>query len=196
MPQLSQADRARRWRTLPNALSLLRLLLIPPLFAAILLGDPGIALGCFALAVASDLLDGHLARRLGQASSLGGLIDHAVDAGFVSLGLAALAARGVVPALLPPLIAVAFLQYALDSRLLTARGLRGSALGRWNGIAYYALLATPLVRDALGLGWPAAPLVHAIAWALVASTLLSILDRLRLLLRARAALRVGSDARG
>src|SRR5262245_33612904 len=126
----------RRWRTLPNALSLLRLLLIPPLVAAIELGKPALAVACFALAVASDLLDGHLARRLSQATSFGGWIDHAVDAAFVALGLAALAGAGSVPALLPALIAIAFLQYALDSRLLSADGLRGSALGRWNGIAY------------------------------------------------------------
>ena len=179
------AARARRWRTLPNALSLLRLLLIPPLCAAIQLGAARAALFCFGLAVASDLLDGHLARRLAQASSLGGLIDHAVDAIFVCFGLAALAATAAIPSLLPPLIAIAFLQYALDSRHVSWRGLRGSALGRWNGIAYYALLATPLVRDALGLGWPGSALVHALGWALVASTALSMLDRLRLLWRSR-----------
>ncbi len=180
------AARARRWRTLPNALSLLRLLMILPLCAAIQLGDARAALFCFGLAVASDLLDGYLARRLEQTTSLGGLIDHAVDAGFVSLGLAALAATGVVPALLPPLIAIAFLQYALDSRWLSARGLRGSALGRWNGIAYYALLAAPLVRDALDLGWPTAVLVKSLGWALVASTAVSMLDRMRLLYRSRS----------
>jgi hypothetical protein len=91
----------------------------------------------------------------------------------------------VLPVALAPLIALAFAQYALDSKLMRSRGLRGSALGRWNGIAYYVIVAVPVVRDALGLGWPGAGLVRALGWALVVSTLLSITDRLRLFARAR-----------
>ena len=89
--------------------------------------------------------------------------------------------------LLPVLIACAFLQYAVDSRLLAARGLRASALGRWNGIGYYVIVGTPVLRDALGLGFPAAGLVLALGWGLVASTGLSMADRLRRLVRARRA---------
>jgi hypothetical protein len=96
---------------------------------------------------------------------------------------------------LAPLIGVAFLQYALDSKLMRSRGLRASALGRWNGIAYYVIVAVPVVRDALGLGWPGAGLVRALGWALVATTLLSISDRLRLLARARGSSGAGRAAR-
>jgi hypothetical protein len=63
-------------------------------------------------------------------------------------------------------------------------GLLGSALGRWNGIAYYVAVAVPLVRDALALGWPGPALVRALGWGLVATTALSMLDRSRRL-RAR-----------
>ena len=85
----------------------------------------------------------------------------------------------VLPAALPPLIALAFLQYSVDSRLPGGRALRGSSIGRWNGIAYYVIVAVPIVRDALALGWPAAGLVTALGWGLVVSTLLSMGDRLR-----------------
>jgi hypothetical protein len=60
-----------------------------------------------------------------------------------------------------------------------------SRLGRWNGIAYYVIVAVPLVRDALALAWPGAELVMALGWALVASTLASMIDRLRMLTRHR-----------
>jgi hypothetical protein len=107
------------------------------------------------------------------------------DAAFVSLGLAALALRGEGPALLPALVALAFLQYTLDSRVPLGRPLRASALGRWNGIAYFVPIGTVVVRDALGLAWPPAGLVRALGWLLAASTLLSMADRALALRRAR-----------
>ena len=166
------------WLTRANVLTLLRLLLTPLLAAAMLRGEPRAAALAFALAVASDLADGPLARRLGEVSPLGALLDHAVDASFVAVGHAGLAAGGAVTPLLPALIALAFAQYALDSRSRGAAP-RASALGRWNGIGYYAALGVPLVRDALGLAWPGPGLVSALAWLLVASTLVSMLARLR-----------------
>ena len=114
-------------------------------------------------------------------SSFGGFADHAADATFVVIATAALARTGVLPAVLPWLIAAAFVQYALDSRALSASGLFPSRLGRWNGIAYYVIAAIPIVRDALALDWPGAALVSALAWLLIASTIASMVDRLRLL---------------
>ena len=167
--------------TRANALTALRLCAAPAIAFAICAGRTGVALGLFAIAVASDLLDGRVARRFGESSPLGGLLDHATDALFVSAGLGALAAGGLVPALLPALVLAAFAQYALDSHLRAASpgaGLRASALGRWNGIAYFVLLGIPVVRDGLGLAWPGALAVHALGWALVATTLVSMGSRL------------------
>jgi phosphatidylglycerophosphate synthase len=165
------------WATRANALTLLRLLAAPALVAAVLGHSPVVAGLLFALAVATDLADGWVARRYGEASPLGGLADHTVDALFVTAGCAAWAVRGELPLLLPCAIALAFTQYALDSR--PAPRLRGSSLGRWNGIAYFVAVGIPTVRDALGLDWPPAGWVRAIGWLLLVSTLLSMLDRLR-----------------
>jgi phosphatidylglycerophosphate synthase len=175
------------WRTRANLLTLLRLLAAPAFAHEIAAGRPLAASALFALAVASDLADGVVARRFGEASAFGAVADHAVDAIFVASGAAALAFTGVLPAPLPALIALAFAQYALDSRVLAASGLAASALGRWNGIAYYVIVAVPVVRDALGLAWPPAGLVRGLGWALVATTLASMLDRLRRLAAARRA---------
>jgi phosphatidylglycerophosphate synthase len=147
------------------------------LAASVAQGRPGAACALFALAVASDFADGRVARRFGEASPLGGLLDHVADASFVVAGLAALAWRGVVPAVLPLAIAAAFVQYVLDSRALAGRQLRASALGRANGIAYYALLGDAVVRDGLGLAWPASGLLRAAGWLLAGTTALSMLDR-------------------
>jgi hypothetical protein len=76
-----------------------------------------------------------------------------------------------------------------DSRLgfVRGEGLRASSLGRWNGIAYYVIVAVPVVRDALGLGWPGRRLVMALGWGLVATTGVSMVDRLRRLAASRRA---------
>jgi cardiolipin synthase len=167
----------RTWSTRANAITLLRLVAAPVLVAAIGSGHALAAAGVFALAVATDLADGWVARRYREETPLGGLVDHGVDALFVTTGCAALAFRGDLPLVLPAAIAFAFTQYVLDSR--PSPRLRGSSLGRWNGIAYFVALGTPVVRDAIGLGWPSTPWVRGFGWLLVASTVVSIVDRLR-----------------
>jgi phosphatidylglycerophosphate synthase len=178
-------------RTRANALTALRLVCGPLLVLALLERAALAAALLFWLAVASDLLDGRVARRFGESSALGGFLDHVTDAAFVSLGLAALALRGEAPGLLPLLVALAFVQYTLDSRMQAKRAatdgaepdvreggaLRASALGRWNGIAYFVPIGTVATRDALALAWPGRSLVLALGWALVATTLLSMADR-------------------
>jgi phosphatidylglycerophosphate synthase len=169
----------RTWLTRANGLSLLRLLVAPALAVAVADGAAVAAAALFWLAVATDVADGRVARRMGEVTPYGRHLDHAADATFVTAGTAALAWTGALPVALPPLIAVAFLQYAFDSRSLAFRGLRPSRLGHWNGVAYYVIVAVPVMRDALGLAWPGAALVQAFGWLLVASTLVSMTDRLR-----------------
>lgn len=177
----------RRVVTAANFATAMRLLAAPLLALAIHGGFPRAAGLLFALGVATDFLDGWAARRFGEASSGGRTFDHATDALFVAAGLASLASRGEVPVWLAPLVVLAFLQYAVDSRLWAGRSLRPSALGRWNGISYYVLLGIPVVRDAVGLTWPPAALVRALGWLLVATTLFSIAARLVALSRGGSA---------
>ncbi len=169
---------AGTWLTLANAITLVRLGLAPVHALLILGGSWGAAFVCFWIAVFTDYIDGRVARSRGEASPLGGLLDHSTDALFVSLGLAAVScAQGSVAVLLPPLVALAFLQYTLDSRALMGRPLRASTLGRYNGILYFVLLGVPVAREGLGLGWPPDVWLAVASWALVISTLISMLDR-------------------
>jgi phosphatidylglycerophosphate synthase len=176
-------QRTSQWSTWANGITLSRLLAVPPAALAIFLEANGLALALFCFAVATDLADGRVARLRGEASPLGGLLDHATDAIFVAVGLLACAMKGLVPIALPPLILLAFAQYALDSRAIAGRPLRASLIGRWNGIAYFVLLGIPVVRDGVGLGWPPASWLTALAWLLVATTVVSIADRGFALLR-------------
>jgi len=179
------AELTSRRLTWSNALTALRLI-SAPFFWCALIGDAiGPACALFWLAVVTDMADGRLARARGEVSAFGGLLDHATDASFVTLGLAALASRGVVPWALPILVAAAFVQYVLDSKSLAGRELRGSFLGRWNGILYFVPLGIFVTRGALGLVWPPDSLIRMLSLALVASTILSMATRARTLLRVR-----------
>lgn len=141
----------------------------------------GLVAVLLAAAIASDLLDGVVARRRGTASPAGQLFDHATDCTFVTAGLTGAALAGAVPPALPALVAAAFGQYAADSYWLHREPrLRMSTIGRWNGIGYFVPLvvlaaARPEVVPAL------TPLLTAIArivaYVLIASTLVSIFDR-------------------
>lgn len=83
--------------TVPNVISVLRLLMVPVFAVLIARGDDGWALIVLAASGASDWLDGVLARRLNQVSQLGQVLDPAADRLFILVTLLGLAARGVVP---------------------------------------------------------------------------------------------------
>ena len=141
------------------------------------------AAGLLALAIITDMLDGMLARRSGQASNQGGLFDHGADCLFVTCALAGLAHAGWVTWLLPVLVPLAFGQYVLDSRALAGQRLRTNVLGKSNGVCYFVLAGVVIFAQALG--WAGLPeaLTGALAWALVASTVLSMGERFAFLLR-------------
>lgn len=167
-------------RTMANALTATRVLLAVP-FAFLMAGGGArhAALAGLVLtaAIATDLLDGPVARRRGAATAAGGAFDHAADCFFVTSGLAAGALRGAFPWILPILVVAAFAQYVVDSSWARrGSGLRTSRLGRYNGILYFAPLGGDiLVRAGLpGLQ----PAVTVLVWLLVVSTVLSIAWRL------------------
>ncbi|MDP5059715.1 MAG: CDP-alcohol phosphatidyltransferase family protein [Pseudomonadales bacterium] len=170
---------------LPNLLSGSRLLLAPVSFLLIYQQHWVPAALVLLTAVLTDILDGHLARRLRVSSTLGGLLDHSSDAVFVSVTLAALASQQVITWLLPLLVISAFSQYLLDSNALRGQPLRASQLGRYNGIAYFVLAGWPVLQYALDLPLLADAWFGWIAWILVASTLASMFLRAQALLQLR-----------
>ena len=99
----------------------------------------------------------------------------------MTAGLTGAALAGLVPPALPVLIAIAFGQYVFDSYLVhRQKRLRMSTIGRWNGIGYFVPLVVigaarldvvPSLTGTLLL------VARLTAYALIASTVVSIVDR-------------------
>jgi cardiolipin synthase len=84
-------------RFLPNLITGLRILLIPPFLWLLLQGNPGGALALFVLAGASDGIDGFLAKHYNWHSRLGGVLDPLADKLLMLSAYLALGALGALP---------------------------------------------------------------------------------------------------
>jgi CDP-diacylglycerol--glycerol-3-phosphate 3-phosphatidyltransferase len=88
---------------LPNALTVLRLVVVP-VFAVLLLSNSGLdaeqrywAALVFALAIVTDRYDGLIARRTGQVTEFGKLADPIADKALTGMALIGLSVLGVLP---------------------------------------------------------------------------------------------------
>ncbi|MGY1633204.1 CDP-alcohol phosphatidyltransferase family protein [Geodermatophilus sp. SYSU D01186] len=156
----------RVW-TLPNALSVLRLLGVP-LFLWLLLGPEadGWAVLVLALAGVSDWADGKLARALGQSSRLGALLDPAADRLYIIATLIAFVLRDVVPVWVVAVLVGRELVLGLALLVLGRHGyppLQVHYLGK--AATFILLYAFPLLLLADGDG-PVAAVAQPLAWAL------------------------------
>jgi phosphatidylglycerophosphate synthase len=135
------------------------------------------ALVAWVVALITDCLDGPIARRRGTVTAWSGTFDHTSDFLFVTSGMFAGALRGAFPWILPILITVAFAQYVIDAYWIHRRTkLRGSKLGRYNGILYFV---PPILDILIRVGFRFLQLSLVIlVWLLVLTTLLSIGQRL------------------
>jgi cardiolipin synthase (CMP-forming) len=91
------STRNRVW-TVPNLLSMLRLAGVP-LFLWLVLGpeEDWLALGVLMLSGITDFLDGYLARKLGQTSVLGQVLDPVADRLYILAVVVGLALRDIIP---------------------------------------------------------------------------------------------------
>jgi cardiolipin synthase len=151
--------------TVPNLISAIRIVLIPVFVALILDHDTTTAgLILFGVVVATDWIDGAIARRTGQVSELGKVLDPVADRLAIAAGLIALAIRGVFPWWAAAVILVRDVAVLVVGIVVLRRG--GRVEVRWIGkIATFSLMtAIPFVSwGALGL--PLGEAATVIGWA-------------------------------
>jgi len=160
---LQLSDKVLTW---PNALSALRLLLVPVFLWLILIDQNLLAFAVLAFSSFTDWLDGFLARKLNQMSRLGQLLDPAADRLFIFASLIGLAMTEKVPWWL--VIAVVGRDVLLFFTLpFLAQVGHGPLPVNYTGKAgtFALLYAFPLLLLPEVLPEQAAVIIYPIAWA-------------------------------
>ena len=176
---------------LPNALTLLRIFFVPLLVAALVqqnleisrngvvwVTNEFLALIIFIVAGLTDLLDGYLARRWGQVTTVGTLLDPIADKLLISAALVALVETHRVPAwMVILLIGREFAVSGLRS-IAAAEGytIKASELGKTKMIAQVVAISMIM----LSIHWQdLASYAMLCMWGVVAFSMLSAIDYFR-----------------
>jgi CDP-diacylglycerol---glycerol-3-phosphate 3-phosphatidyltransferase len=169
---------------LPNTLTLLRIFFVPLLVAVLVQGSVSfhagpllvtneiVAIAIFLIAAATDLLDGYLARRWGQITTVGTLLDPIADKLLVSAALISLVQVRVVPAWM--VVVVIGREFAISGlrSIAAAEGyvIKASDLGKTKLVSQ-VIAVTMLI---LSIRWiELRPYALAAMWIVVAFTLAS-----------------------
>ncbi len=163
------------WRHIPNILSVMRILMVPPAVAALATARYRTAFLLILAAGATDVLDGYLARRFQWTSWLGSVLDPLADKFLIMSAFVTLSWLGYVPVWLTVLV--------LGRDVIIVSG--ATAYRRLFGA--YDMAPTPISKANSGLqigfilvvvaqlaGFPLPHwLVPMLLWLVVASTLAS-----------------------
>ncbi len=175
---------------LPNTLTLARIFLVPLLVAALVqdpttyralgwsFGPKTLALLFFLVAAFTDLLDGYLARKWRQVTTLGTLLDPVADKLLISAALIALVEIKAVPAWMAILIIARDFAISGLRNIASTEGyvIPASDLGK----SKMALQVAGVGFTMLGTEWTvAAPIGVATMWAALVFTLVSAVDYVR-----------------
>ncbi|WP_222851068.1 CDP-alcohol phosphatidyltransferase family protein [Phytoactinopolyspora mesophila] len=152
--------------TIPNLLSLLRLLGVPLFLWLILVEEADLwALGVLAFAGISDYLDGKLARRWNQVSRLGELLDPLADRLYIFSTIIAFVLRDIIPLWFAILLVARDVFLLALVPLLRRRGLISLPVHFLGKAATFCLLyAFPLLLLGIGDG-TLAMLAQVFGWA-------------------------------
>ncbi|MET0589554.1 MAG: CDP-alcohol phosphatidyltransferase family protein [Naasia sp.] len=152
--------------TIPNVLSLGRLALVPVFLYLLLTGQDLAALIVLVVSSITDYLDGFLARRLGQITKLGQVLDPAADRLYIIATVVGLAVREIVPWWLVAVIVGRDVMILVLGIVLRSHGHRTALpVNHLGKVATFCLFyALPII--VLGQAFPAvAPVADPIGWA-------------------------------
>jgi CDP-diacylglycerol--glycerol-3-phosphate 3-phosphatidyltransferase len=150
---------------LPNTLTLLRIFFVPLLVAALVQEDLGfrlaglpvtqewLALSIFLAAAATDLLDGYLARRWQQVTTIGTLLDPIADKLLISAALISLVQVRVLPGWMAILII---------AREFAVSGLRSIAAAEGYTIRANDLGKTKMVAQVVAISFMMVSMRHSV----------------------------------
>ncbi len=162
-------------RDIPNLICIVRILLVPPVVMLMLGGDFALALALFAIAGASDGLDGYLARRFDWRSRLGAILDPLADKLLMAATYITLGWLGLLPWWLVVLVlgrdvviiagSVVFHRFVSDIELAPSRISKANTL-------FQILLVLLVMTLEIGLSLPSG-VMSAMVALMTTTTLLS-----------------------
>ncbi|MGF1642272.1 MAG: CDP-alcohol phosphatidyltransferase family protein [Thiotrichales bacterium] len=162
-------------RDIPNIITIMRLILVPPVGWAILVGEYRLAFWLFFLAGFSDALDGFLARAFHWQSRLGATLDPIADKSLMILAFFCLFWVGLIPwwlfaaVLLRDLVIIGG---ALAYQYLThALHMEPLLLGKLNTALQILVVLAILLH--LAFGWFAPEWINYMSLLLLATTAIS-----------------------
>ena len=162
--------------TIPNIITLFRLVLVPVIVWLIVVHQEVAAFILFVIAGVSDGADGYLAKRFGWVSELGAYLDPLADKALIVGIFVTLALANKLPLWL--VIAVVFRDLAIVGGIVLAWILerpipiRPALVSKANTVAQIGVAALALANDAFDLGWGG--LQTVLIWLTGALTLVSL----------------------
>ncbi|WP_448850699.1 CDP-alcohol phosphatidyltransferase family protein [Corynebacterium sp. 335C] len=153
--------------TIPNALSVLRILLVP-VFAWLLLGpgEPGWALGVLVASTVTDWLDGKIARAFDMGSRIGEYLDPMADRLLIIVAPVTFVLAGMLPWWIAAVLVARDVALAPTLLAYRARGVRPRVMYLGKAATFALMWAIPLYLASVA-GWSFSPLFAPWASALL-----------------------------
>jgi cardiolipin synthase len=162
--------------SIPNLITLARILAVPVIIWAITAGEARIAFALFLAAGLSDLVDGFLAKRFGMATELGAYLDPLADKAmivsiYVALGIIDAMPRWLVILVVSRdimIVSAVILSWVVDKPMK----LKPLTVSKLNTVAQ--IVYATFVLAALTFGWDIPLVLNSLIALVAALTLLSI----------------------
>ena len=173
-----RAGRKRRGASLsiPNLITLARILLVPVMVWAIAAGEMQLAFVLFLAAGLSDAVDGYLAKRFGMATELGAYLDPLADKAMIVSIYVAMGIVGALPRWLVILVVsrdIMIVSAVILSWLMNRPvKLKPLAVSKFNTVAQ--ILLALVVMAARGFAFDAEWAIFVLTIAVAALTLISV----------------------
>lgn len=167
--------------SIPNIISLFRVILVPVIFWLLVTGELQIAFFVFLVAGISDAVDGFLAKRFGWATELGAYLDPLADKLLIVSIFVALGVRGDLPSWLVIAVVSRDLLIVMGVMLTWLMGnpaqIRPLAVSKANTLAQIVLAAAVLADEGFQLGLEVPRIL--LVWVTGALTLASLIGYIR-----------------
>jgi cardiolipin synthase len=159
---------------IPNAITLLRVVLIPFYVDLMIYDYYGAALLVFLFACLTDALDGLIARLTKNQTELGAFLDPTADKLLIVSAFVTLALIGTLPVWLVIIVVSRDVILAMGSLILYSMGhklvIRPSIIGKATTVLQLGVVSLTMVLINYGKGWGLLPVLM---WATVAVTIAS-----------------------